>query len=312
MRSEKEGAEYPDHAVRATQAGEAGDRSALGDMPIRSSRMAIWSLCCGIASWLVLGGIFCISKVIDDFSAILFVVPGIFAVVVFSVLSLLIGVCAIIKWGVALLFRTPRSTIWQAWVGIAMSLAFFLWPYYGWIGIFLKTGTRLPFQIYISLDRTKSQHDLIVEKLEDRYRKYGEYHPWKPMSARKNQIDAFDTLPSEIANLPTFEFTDYQSEHRSDLNLHPAQFGDYFTPSEMTRGRLSYGYYTTSIHDASTSATGYIVWSCGPDRKYDLNASNIESAYRPGRKIPSDYLVERIYDPSNGAVSGGDIVRYKK
>lgn len=55
---------------------------------------------------------------------------------------------------------------------------------------------------------------------------------------------------------------------------------------------------------------GYIVWSSGPDRVYDLTVENIARAYDPAAHGTSPYLIERTYDPSNGIASRGDVYMF--
>lgn len=58
--------------------------------------------------------------------------------------------------------------------------------------------------------------------------------------------------------------------------------------------------------------SGWILWSAGPDNRYDLTIKNITKAYDPNTRMPSDYLIERTYDPTNGSDSSGDIWRVKQ
>ena len=66
----------------------------------------------------------------------------------------------------------------------------------------------------------------------------------------------------------------------------------------------SFGYYT--VQGEKTS--GWIVWSPGPDKKYDLDWK----VYDPDVAQPSTELIPYMYDPTNGAVSPGDIFRVKQ
>ena len=73
----------------------------------------------------------------------------------------------------------------------------------------------------------------------------------------------------------------------------------------------------------SPDSKGWILWSAGPDRKYDLTAQNIGIVYKP--IVPPDLkgrnpifapalaiypkLIFYTYDPTNGTKSGGDVFR---
>lgn len=52
---------------------------------------------------------------------------------------------------------------------------------------------------------------------------------------------------------------------------------------------------------------GWIVWSAGPDGDYDLDWK----LYDPTAENPALAYLNSVYDPTNGAVSNGDIVRRK-
>ena len=66
----------------------------------------------------------------------------------------------------------------------------------------------------------------------------------------------------------------------------------------------SFGYYT--VQGEKTS--GWIVWSPGPDKRYDLDWK----VYDPDVPQPSTELIPYMYDPTNGTVSRGDIFRVKQ
>ena len=57
-----------------------------------------------------------------------------------------------------------------------------------------------------------------------------------------------------------------------------------------------------------TEEKGWIVWSIGPDRFYDIDP---ELHYDPDVRDPAVGLIPVTYDSSNGTVSGGDIWRIK-
>lgn len=63
---------------------------------------------------------------------------------------------------------------------------------------------------------------------------------------------------------------------------------------------------------------GWILWSPGPDRDEndpggpaDIGA-RVERIYSPGRGQPSPALVALMYDPTNGVLSDGDIIRHRQ
>lgn len=76
-------------------------------------------------------------------------------------------------------------------------------------------------------------------------------------------------------------------------------FEDPFAPNGQT-----YGYYAP----ADQKNPGWILFSPGPDGKFDLDWK----AYDPATTAPSAILIQQTYDPTNGAVSSGDIWRVKQ
>lgn len=250
--------------------------------------------------------------------------PGLIFILLFSGFcfpflgSFFFGVLAFIQKLFALVRRKESRPIWPASISVILFLAFFsgpiLSPYLKWRTKYFKTG--MPYETYEKINHTRESQRSVAYDLEERYRAKGQYLPWCPLG-RQKQMDYnnqknydIDKVPRELLALPTFsilqaDIKDYRNFADSEY-YHPGCYKDPF----MSDLRLPFGYFSINA-DKKTSASGYILWSCGPDQKYDLNAANIETAYNPAQKVPSDYLVQRIYDPSNGALSPGDIVRYK-
>ncbi len=72
-------------------------------------------------------------------------------------------------------------------------------------------------------------------------------------------------------------------------------FTDRYAPDE----EMSYAYYT--------DGDGWVLFSAGPDRIYDINpAQDYDSALTPEEHVP---LILKRYDPTNGTLSSGDIWR---
>ena len=76
-------------------------------------------------------------------------------------------------------------------------------------------------------------------------------------------------------------------------------FSDAFAPNKGD----TFCYYSTRY--------SWIMWSPGPDKKYDLNAENIQKLFNPKIPQPSKQLIIYAYDPTNGTKSGGDVFRVK-
>lgn len=67
----------------------------------------------------------------------------------------------------------------------------------------------------------------------------------------------------------------------------------------------TFGYYSKTT---DSDKTGWVLFSTGPDKKFDLEWE----LYDPSKPQPSPELLRFFYDPTNGTVSGGDIVRVKQ
>ena len=72
--------------------------------------------------------------------------------------------------------------------------------------------------------------------------------------------------------------------------------GDPYAPAQG----LPFAYYS--------DLNGWILWSPGPDRIYDLDGSVV---YDSSTTQPDEILVRKSFDPTNGAESTGDIWRIK-
>jgi hypothetical protein len=69
------------------------------------------------------------------------------------------------------------------------------------------------------------------------------------------------------------------------------------------------GYKDTSFGYYNAKNSGWIMWSAGPDKEYDINP---EKDYDPDKKNPLPSLILKTFDATNGANSRGDIWRIKQ
>lgn len=76
----------------------------------------------------------------------------------------------------------------------------------------------------------------------------------------------------------------------------------YWTPLADDKTSASFG-------GAASTPKGYIMWSAGPDRQYDLTIQNIALAFDEKSTTPTAFLIAHTYDPTNGVKSRGDIWR---
>lgn len=113
----------------------------------------------------------------------------------------------------------------------------------------------------------------------------------------------YNTLPAFklIDKKGTFSLTPYFN------NTSPI-FGDPFSMEGTP-----FAYYSINKKDASGKIfSGWILWSPGPNDKYDLTYKNITKVYTIDESQPSPLLLQFAYDPTNGTIIGGDIFRVKQ
>lgn len=88
-----------------------------------------------------------------------------------------------------------------------------------------------------------------------------------------------------------------------------AYISSYFVDPFAAKGQqVTFGYYSINTV-AESDPDGWILWSAGPDKDYDITMSNIEAVYNLGSPVPNPLLVDITYDPTNGTKSNGDVYR---
>lgn len=97
--------------------------------------------------------------------------------------------------------------------------------------------------------------------------------------------------------VPSFRVAGSQA---GSLTTPVAYVMSYFPDPFSADGKQTFAYYATD--------NGWILFSPGPDRKFDLDWK----LYNPAVPQPSPELVPFEYDPTNGTVSSGDIFRVKQ
>lgn len=138
--------------------------------------------------------------------------------------------------------------------------------------------------------------------LEDFYREHHAYPAWS-LDPDQNAFGQGAKNNPNMAGQPTFMVRSALTGLKT-LTTPVAYMSEYpKDPMAPTKG-LTFSYFSM--------ASGWILWSAGPDKTYDLSIENIKQAYDPNKSMPSAYLIERTYDPSNGSTSGGDIWRVKQ
>lgn len=122
---------------------------------------------------------------------------------------------------------------------------------------------------------------------------HGSFPAWSAEPARNAFGDKARKNPI-LAHRPTFA---------TSLTTPIAYITQYYSdPCAPVKG-ATFCYWTRN-------AGGYMLWSPGPDGKYDLTLDNIAKAC-DFTTTPTALLRQLTYDPTNGIDSGGDIYIYK-
>ncbi len=114
-----------------------------------------------------------------------------------------------------------------------------------------------------------------------------------------------------VKNEPAFRgqptFMSQSGTRRIQIVTSPvAYITEYFSDAFAPHPEAPFSYWVTEKGD------GWIAWSPGPDRDYDLSIHNIAKAYDGPTTRSSSLLVELTFDPTNGMESSGDFCRFKQ
>ncbi|MCE5228144.1 hypothetical protein LLG95_00925 [bacterium] len=131
------------------------------------------------------------------------------------------------------------------------------------------------------------------------------YPAWSS-NPNENYYGKFVRNAPQLAKEPSFRFGAAPGMYSltSPISYMSTMPRDPFAPAMGA----TYAFYSTP---GDPNKAGWIVWSPGPDGKYDLDSENISRAYPAAGKGPSELLIQLTYDPTNGTKSSGDIYRVK-
>lgn len=271
-------------------------------LPLRQSLAARLALVFGMISWVVSLYLYFTSNHTEPA-----IIPAL--ILIPSLMVTFLGSLFVLARRFLSLFsRKDYPPFWPTLPALLLLLTFFLMPLIVYIPVYLKSGGSVSLFLFHRLDLNDYELKRAMEITEARRMKEGAYLPWCPMSQRIHPPFDVRQLPPELASLPTFSMTE-DDVKQNDFTVHPGLRGNYFA----RKWRLPFCYFKADARNDSTSTTisGYIIWSCGPDEHYDLTGENIARVYSPEMLGPSTSLRQLTYDPSNGANSGGDIYRAK-
>mgnify|MGYP001577115379 CR=1 FL=1 len=134
------------------------------------------------------------------------------------------------------------------------------------------------------------------------YRLEGDAYPaWSAEPASNVNGFGYATEP-RLAKAPTFRIQ-RDGETFGSLTTPIAYLTAYLPDRWAPVAGATFGYWTPPADHGE----GWILWSPGPDGDYDLTIDNVAQAYDPGTTVTTFLLNQSTYDPSNGAVSSGDL-----
>lgn len=173
----------------------------------------------------------------------------------------------------------------------------------GCLGVFgLLAAIAVPnfveAQARAKVARTRSDQRMMATALEAYYIDFNAY---PPHTRNRDETLLVDTPSASLD--PGVPFP----RHRSDLRVgglttpiaYLTSFPD--DPFRTADPQVGFAYYT--------SGAAWILWSPGPDEKYDIVEPEAFFDPEDGRVIPGSWAAFE-FDPTNGAFSAGDVVRY--
>lgn len=128
-------------------------------------------------------------------------------------------------------------------------------------------------------------------------------YPASTTNTAENYYGIYVAQAPELASIPTFRLGGIPGAMSltTPIAYMTRMPRDPFAPAGAT-----FAYYAKP---GLKKDAGWILWSPGPDLKYDINAGNVARAYEHNGETASDLLVGLTYDPTNGTQSPGDIWR---
>jgi hypothetical protein len=163
--------------------------------------------------------------------------------------------------------------------------------------------------IRAAISRVKIDQRIMSDALESYFLEHHCYPTWNTepgQNAFKEEVLKYPLL----ANQPTFSLA--LGASAITLTTPNAYLISYPEDPYSPFKGITFCYWSKCLPKTEAGKSDWILWSPGPDKKYDLTLGNIAQAYDPDNPVPSPLLTELTYDPSNGTKGGGDIWRSNK
>jgi len=125
-------------------------------------------------------------------------------------------------------------------------------------------------------------------------------------------------LTTPVAYITTFPIDAFKGDYRGDLNPNdPLKFRQLYDyrrtfPSQVG-GRTTLNEIATGYNiNAAVKPTSWLLYSPGPDREQNINTKRVAQGTEPAKGFGDPVGEWPYYDPTNGTVSYGDIVRARE
>jgi Tfp pilus assembly protein PilE len=173
--------------------------------------------------------------------------------------------------------------------------------------VLIKIPCFLEAQTRSKISRTKADMRSLSVALESYYAENDAYPVYTVELEHSANGFLGEKWEKTFSNISTFRNNDGEPFHSLTTPL--AYIESYLSDPFAPYPKASYAYYSVSIDENS----GWILWSPGPDEKYDMDIDSVKEYYDPAIDQPSNELLTRFaYDPTNGTISAGDVFRVKQ
>jgi hypothetical protein len=157
-----------------------------------------------------------------------------------------------------------------------------------------------------TFNRMENELRLIAPAIDAYYSDHKTYPAW---AMGGSGYHAALTPGSPVHAIPTFRMTQ-SGEALATLSTPVTYYSQY--PRDEFARKIARSRTVTFAYWVPPAGNGWILWSPGPDGRYDLTLANIAQAYDPATSAPSTLLIGPTYDPTNGTSSAGDVYRIKQ
>jgi hypothetical protein len=157
-----------------------------------------------------------------------------------------------------------------------------------------------PGQVRPVVSSVRADMRSMATAIESFFIDHNHYPVWVP-STSPDAVNARQAGVGALPSLRHFRMSDSSNSSLFALTTPIAYMTNYFNDPFTSTPGTTFVYY----HDVA----GWIVVSPGPDGVYDIVPQNDYTSSIPQ---PSLTLILLAYDPTNGAISGGDIFRVKQ